>query len=108
MELQLRGAAVPDDFDVAPQHLLGVTGAERLHGRFLRGKPAGEVNGRLAPRRAVRDFAVGENTARKPVAIAIERPRDTIDFRDVDAETDDVGHGPEMILPSPQPPFEWL
>ena len=34
------------DLDVAPQHALRMAGAERLHRRFFRRKPAGKVNRR--------------------------------------------------------------
>ena len=35
VKLQLRRAVTPDDLDVAPQHILGVARAERLHRRFF-------------------------------------------------------------------------
>lgn len=89
---QLRGTAAPDDLDVAPQHAKRMTGAERLHGRFLRRETSGEMNGRNAAAQAVRHFAFGEHTMEKPIAVAFDRLGDAIDIGDVEAEPDDGRH----------------
>jgi len=83
VQLKLRGPAAADDFNVAPEHALGVPGSERLHRRLFRGKPAREMNGRdLAPH-AVRRFAVGEHSAQESVAVPFDGGGDTIDVSGV-------------------------
>src|SRR5947209_6110030 len=67
MKLEVRRTAAANDLDIAPQNALRVSRAERLHGRFFRSETAGEVNGRHAPPRAVRDLGVGEDAADEPL-----------------------------------------
>ena len=90
VELQLRWASLAHNLDPAPEHLLGVSGAKRLHGGFLRGKPAGKVNGGHAAAGAVGNFAFGEHAREKPVAIPRDDVRDAGDVRRVESEADDV------------------
>ena len=92
VQLQLRRTAAADHLDVAPEHALRVAGAERFHRRFFRGEPPGEMDGRHAAAHAVRDFALGEDAAEKPVAVALDRVGDAADVGGVEAETDDVWH----------------
>jgi hypothetical protein len=93
VQLQARGTAAPDHFDVAPQHTLGVTGAEGLHRRFLCREASGKMNGRHAPARAVRDFDVGEDAAQKTFAVPLDDVGDAIDVGRVESEANDV-HAP--------------
>ena len=90
VKLQLRGAAVPHHFDVAPEHAARVSGAERLHRRFLCRESAGKMNGRHPAARAVDDLAVGEHASHEPLAVPRERLGDAVDIRDVQAESDEV------------------
>ena len=92
VQLQLRGSAAANHLDVAPQHTLRVAGAERFHGRLLRGEAAGEVNGRHASARAVGDLTLGEDAAREPLAVPRDRVGDAMDVGRVEAEPYDVRH----------------
>ena len=61
-----------------------MAGAERLHRRFLRGKPRGERRRRVAPTPAVRDFPLSEHAVNEPVAIALDGLSDAADLGRVD------------------------
>ena len=74
MEAQRGGPSVADDLDVVPQSL-GVTGAERLHRRFLGGEPAGQVRGGVAVPGTIGNLAVGEDPPQEAVAVARDRCR---------------------------------
>ena len=90
VQLQLRRTArFAHDFDVAPEHALRVSGAERFHRGLFAGEAAGKVHGRMAPAHAVRDFAVGKNTPGKSIAVALDRRGDARNFRGVESESDD-------------------
>ena len=94
MQPQLRRTTgLTDDFDIAPQHALGVSSSERFHRGFLGGEPAGEVNRRIATAHAVRHFSLGKDPAGEPVAIAFERCSDSRNVRGVESESND-GHVP--------------
>jgi len=82
-----------DDFDIAPEYALGMSGSERLHRGFLGCEPAGEMNRRIASPHAVRHLSVRKDSAREPVAIAFERCSDARDVRGVESEPND-GHAP--------------
>jgi hypothetical protein len=92
MKPQLRGTALPDHFDAAPQHLLCVTGPKRLHGRLFRGKAACEMNRGVVSAHAVGDFALGEYTLQEPIAEALDGCGNTGDIGRIEAQTDDVRH----------------
>ena len=67
-----------------------MAGAERLHRRFFRGEPAGEMNRRHAAARAVRDLALGEDPPQKPIAVPLDRGGNAGDVGGVEPEADDV------------------
>ena len=90
MKLQLRRSAASHYLDVAPQDAARVAGAERLHGRFLCGEPPGKMNGWNAAPRAVFDLGVCEDAVKEPLAVPLDRVRDTVDIRGVEPEPDDV------------------
>ena len=94
MQPQLRRTArLTDDFDVAPQHSLRVSGAEGFHRRFLGREAAGKVNGRIVAPHAVRDLRFGEDAVSEPFAVPFDGRSDARDIRCVEAESDDV-HAP--------------
>src|SRR5579862_4143015 len=92
MQLQLRRTAVPDDLDVAPENARRMACAERLHRRFLRGEPAGKMNRRDPPARAVGDLAVREDASQETVPVPFNRLGNPGDVGGVEAEADDVWH----------------
>lgn len=92
VQVELRRAAAAHDFDVAPQHALRVSGAERLHRRFLGGEAAGKMDRRNAAAPAVGDFAVGENAVNEPIAVSLDRLRNAIDVGRIESQPDDVRH----------------
>lgn len=79
-----------DDLDVAPENLLCVSRAERLHSRLFSGKPSREVNRRNAASQAVGHFAVGEDASQKSIAVTLDGIGDPVDVRDVEPESDDA------------------
>ena len=94
MQPQLRRPArLANDFDVAPEHSLRVTGAERFHGCFLGSEPTCEVNGRVVASHAVGDFRVREDTVGEPFAVPFDCCSDARDVGRVEAKSDDV-HAP--------------
>ena len=90
MQLQLRGAAPPYHLDVAPQHAVRMPRAERLHGRFLGSKAPSEMNRRVAAAHTVRHLGLGENTAGKSFAVALDRGGNARDVCCVEPDSDDV------------------
>ena len=71
---------------------MGVTGPERFHRRFLRGEPARKMNGGVPTAHAVGDFAFREDALQEPCPVPLDRADDARDFREVDAEANDVWH----------------
>ena len=92
VQRELRRAAAPDDLDVAPQHPVRMPGAERLHRRFFRGKPAGKVNRWNLAAGAVGHFALGEHAPQEPLAVSLDRVGDAGNIRGVEAEPENVRH----------------
>jgi len=86
----LRRSSVADHFDVPPQNAARVSGAERLHARFFRGKPAGKVRRRIAPPRTIGNLAVGEDPVQKPLAVPFHHIGDTRDVGCIETQPDDV------------------
>ena len=94
MQPQLRRTArLADDFNVAPQHSLRVSGAQGFHRRFLGREATGEVNGRIVAPHAVRNLPFSEDSVSKPFAVPFDGRSDARDIRGVEAESDDV-HAP--------------
>ena len=83
MKPELRRAAMPHHFNVAPQHLLSVTGAERFHCGFLCREAPGKMDGGKPAPLAVSNFAVGEDTVEKAVAESFDCRRDARNVRRV-------------------------
>src|SRR5687767_11442988 len=73
-----------DDLDLLPGEVHAA--AERLPDRLLRGEAARVVLRRVRLRVAVRLLRSGEAALAKAVAVAIERPPDTVDLDQVDAD----------------------
>lgn len=93
-------------FDVTPPHLRRVPRAKGFHRRFLRSEASGKMSSRLAATLAVGDLTLGEDPLDEALAVAFNRAGDARDVRRVEAEADDGGHA-NMILPAPDPAFEW-
>src|SRR3954467_12174398 len=87
---QLRRTAAPYHFHVAPEDPVRVAGPERLHRRFLRREPPGEMDRRLLPAHAVGDLTLGEDALQEPGPVPIDGRDDARDFGEVDAESDNV------------------
>src|SRR5262245_6905093 len=83
MKLELRRAAMPDHFNVAPQHLLSVTGAKRFHRGFLCREAPGKMDGWKPSPLTVSNFAVSEDAAEKTVAESLDCRRDARNVRRV-------------------------
>lgn len=90
VELKARRAAAAHDLDVPPEHAVRMAGAERFHGRFLRGETAGKVRHGVTAAGTIRNFAVGEDTTQKTVAVAREDLRDARNVGGVEPDADDV------------------
>ena len=92
VKLQLRRTAAADDLDIAPEHLLRMTGPKRFHRRFLGSKSAREVDLRFAPPQAIRNLAVGEDAAQKAVAISLDGRGNARDIGGIESQSDDGRH----------------
>ena len=90
MQLQLRWAAAPDHFDLAPQHTLRMAYSERLHHHFFNSKTPSKMNRRIATAHAVRDLVLGKDAMRKARAITLDGGGDARDVRCVEPNSDDV------------------
>ena len=106
VEFEWRRAVSTHDFDVALPRLLSVSGAERLHCRFLRGEASGKIHSRVAATLAVGDLPIREDPRDGSFAVAFNRADDAGDVRGIDAEANDGGPA-NMILPPPDAAFEW-
>src|SRR5580765_905565 len=92
MKLQLRRSAAPDDLDVAPEHLLRVTGAERFHRGFLCREAPRKMVRRIAPALAIGDFAVCEDAVQETISVSFDCRGDARDIRGIEAKANDVRH----------------
>ena len=92
VKLQLRRPSAPHHLDIAPEDLLGVTGAERLHRRFLCGETPGKMDRGRTTALAVGNFPVGENAAEKPIAVPFDCCRDARDVGRIETKANDGGH----------------
>lgn len=89
MKLQLRRSAAPNDFDVAPEHPLRVPRPEGFHGRFLGGKPRGEMGSRPSPVPAIRDLAIGKHPFQEPFTEPVDGLLDPGDLGGIESGADD-------------------
>ena len=94
MQLQLRGSAAPDHFNIPPEDASRMAGTERLHRCFLGGKASGKVDGGVAAAHTVSDLGLGENAVCKPLAVALDRGGNARDVCRVKPDSDDV-HAPQ-------------
>jgi len=92
MKLQLRRTSAPHDFNVAPEHLLGMTRSERFHRRLFGGEAAGKMDRRIAPALAVRDLPVGEDAAQESLAVSFDCRGDARDIGSIEAKANDGRH----------------
>lgn len=92
VKLQLRGTSSPNHLDITPEDLLGVTGSERLHGRFLCREATGKMDRGRAPALAVGDFTVGENTTEKPITVSFDCRSDARNISRIETKANDCGH----------------
>ena len=104
---ETRRPAMAHDLDVAPQDVLCVTRAQRLHGGFLGREATREVDGRTMSTLAVGDLAGGEHASREAIAPPFDNLFHAIDVSRIETEADDIGHDASMILPLPAPAFAW-
>lgn len=88
---QLRRPALPEHFDVFPQHAARVAGAQRFHRRFLRRETAREARYRIALARTISNLDVGEHAPQEPLTVPCEYLANPREIGGVDTETDD-GH----------------
>ena len=96
VKLQLRGAAMADHLEIAPQDAKRVAGADGFHAGLFRSEPPGQVRRGVPTSQAVSDLPVGEHAAQEPIAVPLERLRDAVDFSGINAQADDV-HGGTLL-----------
>ena len=92
MKLESRRPSSADHFNVAPKHLLRMSGAERLHCGFFGGEPAGKMNCRDSPPLTVRHLAVREDSMEKTVAVPCDCFRNPMNVCRVEPKPDDIWH----------------
>lgn len=90
MKLQLRWTGGANNFDIAPEDAVRMTGAQRFHRRFFGRKSSCKVRRRIPAAHGVGDLAVGEDAMQEPVAISVDGCLNTIDFRRVHSDTDNI------------------
>lgn len=88
MKLQLRGAAVADDLDVAPEDAVRMARSERFHRGFLGREAGGEVGSGAPPAPAIGDLAICKHALQEAVAEALDGLLDPIDLRRVEPGSD--------------------
>lgn len=92
MKLQLRRTSAPHDFNVAPEHLLGMTRSKRFHRRFLGGEAAGKMDRGIVPALAVRNLPVGEDAAQESFAVSFDCRGNTRYIGSIEAKANDGRH----------------
>ena len=90
VELQARRSATSDHLDVFPEHAPRVTRAERFHRRFLCGKAAGEMWGRVSPLGTIGNLAGGEDASQEAFAVSFEHCCDARDVGCVKTNTENI------------------
>ena len=89
---QLRRSSAPYHFDAAPQDLLSMSGAERLHCRFLGGEARRQMNGGHAAAVAVGPLAVGEDAMEKAITVLLDDGSNPAYVGRIHADADYLGH----------------
>ena len=92
MKLELRRTSAADDFHVAPEHLLSMTGSECFHRRLFGSEAAGKVDRRIPPALAIRDLPVGEDAAQESLAVSFDCRGDAGDIGSIEAKANDGRH----------------
>lgn len=92
MKLQLRWASAAHDFDVTPEHLLGMPRSKRLHRRLFGSEASGKVDRRISPALAVRNLPVGENAAQESLAVTFDCRGDARYIGSIEAKANDGRH----------------
>ena len=95
VQQEFRRATVADDLDILPQHAARVAGPERLHRRLLRREAPGDVRHGIAAAGTISNLAVGQNAAKKPVAVLLEHLADARDVSRVEPKPENI-HGPSQ------------
>ena len=89
---QLRRASTPNYLDIAPQHLLSVTGAERFHRRFLCGKSPGKMDRGNSAALTVGNLTVGEDAVEEAIAVPVDGRCDPRDIGSIETKANDGRH----------------
>ena len=90
VQFETRRTAAADDLDILPEHALRLAGPEGFHRRFLRGKAAREVRGRVPPLGTIGNLARCEDAVQESLAVALEHVGDARDVGGVEADTKDI------------------
>lgn len=69
-----------------------MTGAERLHRRFLRGESSSQVRNRIPSLRTIGNLLVSEYAAQEAIPVSLERTLHTRDISRINSEAEDI-HG---------------
>jgi len=92
VKLQLRRSSPSYHFDIAPEHLLGMTRAERFHGGFLCREAPGKMDRRIPTPLAIRNLTFGEDTVEEPLSVSFDCRCDARYIGGVEAEANDGRH----------------
>ena len=109
MKREARWTIPANDFDAGPVDAARMTGAKRLHRRFLCGKPCGIRRSKIAFRLAIGDFAIGEDAPQEAVAVAVDHVGNALDFGRIETDTYNFHSrfGSYMTLPPVPASFYW-
>lgn len=92
MKLQLRGASTAHHFDIAPEHLLGMTRSERLHRCLFGRKTTGKVDCRIPAAVAVCDLPFGKDAVQEPLSVSFDCRCDARYIGSIEAKANDGRH----------------
>jgi hypothetical protein len=92
MKLELRGTSAAHDFNVAPEHLLGMSRSKRFHRRLFGSESSGKVDRRISPALAVRNLPVGENAVQESLAVSFDCRGDARYIGSIEAKANDGRH----------------
>jgi len=92
VKLQLRRTSSAHNFNIAPQHLLRMTRAERFHRCLFGSEAAGKMDRGIPPPLTIRDLPVGEDAAQESLSVSFDCRGDARYIGSIEAKANDGRH----------------